>query len=631
MPHLPGWTGYDGGWPDDDQVSAWSREEPADANLMLRINHGVIGIDVDAYDAKKGGETLKVAESRWGPLPPTYRSSSRSDDIVSGIRVFRVPEGQLFVGKITFPEQGLGDIDTIQPHLRHITAWPSVHPNGGRYRWYGPDGALLPEGVVPSVEDLPDLPTRWVEELTRDAVREATFDGSTPNRSSAQRERINEELYKRLVALPDTGPPDRVVAARLDQAIEGLISGTGNRYDTTRDHVAALMRLHAAGRTGMPRALDQLYKAYVVEVTDTRSHVVAEAEFLRFTQGAALLVAASSPTGVSESTNGDNTPGDLPFTNGASFIFDIPDEIPAMWGTGQRVLWPEGESLMICGPTGLGKTTLAGMLLRAQLLGFGQLDDEVLGLPVRQVQGKILYLAMDRPAQIARSLHRQFRDCCRRDALVDRLVIWKGPPPRDIAADPTCLAQLAEQAGAAVVYLDSLKDAAIGLSDDAVGAGYNRARQALLSKGVQLAELHHVTKNSTGGIEAAFGSTWLTAGAGSVIMLSGQPGDPVVGLQHLKKPAEEVGPLKLEHDEISGELAVISSPDLVALAKERGQEGINAKEAAVALFDTSLPNRSQAERARRMLKRHVAQGELLNIPGTKGGSKGGTPERWRVP
>ena len=29
--------------------------------------------------------------------------------------------------------------------------------------------------------------------------------------------------------------------------------------------------------------------------------------------------------------------------------------------------------------------------------------------------------------------------------------------------------------GADTVYLDSVKDAAIGLSDDAVGAGYNRA------------------------------------------------------------------------------------------------------------------------------------------------------------
>jgi hypothetical protein len=52
------------------------------------------------------------------------------------------------------------------------------------------------------------------------------------------------------------------------------------------------------------------------------------------------------------------------------------------------------------------------------------------GLPVSRWPrwpGKILYLAMDRPAQIARSLHRQFA-VDHRGVLGDRLVVWKGPP-----------------------------------------------------------------------------------------------------------------------------------------------------------------------------------------------------------
>jgi hypothetical protein len=242
-----------------------------------------------------------------------------------------------------------------------------------------------------------------------------------------------------------------------DQAVTDLTSGTGSRYDTTRDHVAALMRLNAVGRVGVPSALDQLYEAYVLEVTDTRPQVVAEAEFLRFTEGAAALVAASSPSKITEKVNGDKGSGDTwAFTDGASFILDVPDEIPALWGSGQRVLWPKGESLMICEQAGLGKTTLAGMLVSAQLGGIGGLEDYVLGLPVARVPGKILYLAMDRPKQIARSLHRQFFDC-HRDVLREWLVIWEGPPPGDIAANPSLLAELAERAGAGVVYLDSSK------------------------------------------------------------------------------------------------------------------------------------------------------------------------------
>jgi hypothetical protein len=39
-----------------------------------------------------------------------------------------------------------------------------------------------------------------------------------------------------------------------------------------------------------------------------------------------------------------------------------------------------------------------------------------------------------------------------------------------------------------------------------------------------------------------YGSTWLTAGTGSVILLHGEPGDPIVSMHHLKKPVAEGGP-----------------------------------------------------------------------------------------
>ena len=58
-----------------------------------------------------------------------------------------------------------------------------------------------------------------------------------------------------------------------------------------------------------------------------------------------------------------------------------PDTVPALWGDGTEVLWAEDESLMIAGPMGLGKTTLAVLLMHAQL-GVG--DGTVLGLPVAE-------------------------------------------------------------------------------------------------------------------------------------------------------------------------------------------------------------------------------------------------------
>jgi hypothetical protein len=246
-PPLAGWTGHDGLWPDEHQIDQWARERPLLSNLGLRLNYGLIGIDVDAYDAKTGGRTLKEAESRWGPLPPTYRSSSRIHDEVSGIRVFRVPVGVYFRGMIGFKELGIGDIEIVQPHHRVVIAWPSIHPKTGQqYRWFGPDCTLLPEGGVPRVEDLPELPEAWVTALAKDSVREEFFDGSAPNRPRSS-DVVDEQVYHQLMELTDNGVPDDVVGARLQKALLELTSGAGSRYDQTRDNVAALMRMHSWG------------------------------------------------------------------------------------------------------------------------------------------------------------------------------------------------------------------------------------------------------------------------------------------------------------------------------------------------------------------------------------------------
>ncbi|ETT28770.1 DNA primase/helicase [Rhodococcus aetherivorans] len=299
FPPPAGWSGHDGRWPDDAQIGLWAREHPASSNLGLRLDYGIVGIDVDAYDAKTGGQTLKEAETRWGPLPRTYRSSSRLDDKTSGIRVFRAPEDVMFQSRIAFPDSAIGDVEIVQPHHRFVITWPSIHPKTGQqYRWFGPDGRLLPEGVVPVVEDLAELPEAWVSALAKDAVREEAFAGSTPLQSGVE-SAVDSALYEELRHLRDDGAPDTVVAARLQRALTDLSDGAGSRYDATRDHVLALMRYHSCGRIGVPRALEELFTVYVTEVMDTRSPRVAEAEFKRFTEGAALLVAATPPTDAS--------------------------------------------------------------------------------------------------------------------------------------------------------------------------------------------------------------------------------------------------------------------------------------------------------------------------------------------
>lgn len=318
-----------------------------------------------------------------------------------------------------------------------------------------------------------------------------------------------------------------------------------------------------------------------------------------------------------------------PAVDGAEFILDQPAEVPAIWGEGSRVLWAPGEALMIAGPQGVGKTTLAGQILCALL---GTLTT-VLGLPVAAFSGRILYLAMDRPRQISRSLRRQFSEKDRA-LLAERLVVRPGPPPADLAASPTLLATMAQHHGASVVVVDSLKDAVVGLSDDAVAASYNRARQHLLASGCEIIELHHVVKRTTkndqpgSAVDSIYGSTWLTSGCGSVVLITGEPGDPIVGFRHVKQPAEEVGPYRLLHDQDTGTLSIEHGVDLLELVKLAGPDGLTAKDAAAAVTEKTQPSRSDIEKARRKLDKLVQAHVLERLDGSAGGANGGSTTAW---
>jgi len=317
--------------------------------------------------------------------------------------------------------------------------------------------------------------------------------------------------------------------------------------------------------------------------------------------------------------------------DGGQFLLET-DPLPAaMWGEGGDVLWARGEALVIAGPQGVGKTTLAGMLLRAT----AGLLDKVLGFPVQGCEHRVGYLAMDRPEQARRNLGRMFTEE-ERPALEEFLRFWTGPPPTDVAAEPETLLRLAQQMDVDVLFVDSLKDAAVGLSKDEVGAGYNRARQLCLAEGIQLVELHHMVKNGADGkapkqLRDVYGSTWITSGAGSVIVLWGDAGDPIVEFHHLKQPMNEVGPFKIMHDRATGLASVYhdEETDLVALARRCASGGVSARDAATCLYDTEKPSKSQVEKARRKLDDHTEKGLLVRRPPSDGSVVGrGAADLW---
>lgn len=319
----------------------------------------------------------------------------------------------------------------------------------------------------------------------------------------------------------------------------------------------------------------------------------------------------------------------LRYRPGGSFILDTDPNPRPVWGSGQDVLWAEGEALIIVGGQGVGKTTLAQQIALGRC-GFEEFSS-VLGYPVeRNVWGKTLYLAMDRPKQAARSFRRMVGEAWR-DQLDESLFVWEGPPVVDIAKHPTTLLAYAEGVNANTVVVDSIKDAAIGLSDDEVGAGWNRARQIALRAGVEIIELHHNRKAVSGAkaatvsIDEVYGSTWITSGAGSVLLLAGSPGDPVVSLRHLKQPAEEVGPLRVVHDHEQGRSSVWHSADLLSVALA-SPSGLTAVQAATALFEVEKPTAAEREKARRKLDRLVSEGLLEVVD--EGNQSAGQPKKW---
>ena len=187
LPPPVGFSGWAGEYPDDAQIAAWCQDPVCrHGNLMLRMSPGFLAFDVDAYGDKTGGLTMTEGERVYGPLPPTFRNSSRPDDPVSGHYPYRVPEDFRAVSLFGFPERDIGHVEMVQPHHRYLVCWPSIHPiTGEMYRWYRPDGTLMPEGEVPSPAEIPWLPTGWLEAVrhtakTRERVRKTK--GYNPDR-----------------------------------------------------------------------------------------------------------------------------------------------------------------------------------------------------------------------------------------------------------------------------------------------------------------------------------------------------------------------------------------------------------------------------------------------------------------
>ncbi|OBI89266.1 hypothetical protein A9X01_13885 [Mycobacterium asiaticum] len=327
--------------------------------------------------------------------------------------------------------------------------------------------------------------------------------------------------------------------------------------------------------------------------------------------------------------------------DGLTFLTFNDDSEP-IWGAGAEVLAAQGEGVVICGPQGVGKSTLAQQLVLARM---GITSSMLLGYPVARDERPIFYLAMDRPMQIRRSLARMV-DLTEETAAATikrQLIVWKGRVPIKANEAPEAFAEWVAQHGRnpGLVIVDSLKDLLSGLIGDDDGIGFNDAMQRVIENGTEFLSLHHQRKATADNLKPAqlsdvYGSGWLTAGQGSVLLLWGQPGASSVELSHLKQPQERVGPLIIKHQHGEGASTKIDAAHVItALADRAGEIGISEADAVAEVFgidDPAGPGYVAAKSSVRRTLNKLARDKVLAYEaGSRGGSGGGgRAARWRI-
>ena len=267
-PPPEGYTGYDGNEPSYPDCTAWA--EDGDRNICLRLPRNVIGLDVDAYDGKPGGETLMRLVATHGPLPPTYLSTSRSDGM-SGIRLYRVPPGTAFPTK-------LPGIELIQHFHRYAVVWPSRHPNGQLYQWIDERAGGQPTITPPSIDNIPELPQAWVNGLVVEGKQQA--------------DKANLDITEATAILAEMrqGEPCHHILAAAGKSVAG-----GDRHDSYNEAILAVLGYGRRGCPGANTVIERLKASFIAEIADRSTRPEAVAEFRRGLLGAIAIVANEIP------------------------------------------------------------------------------------------------------------------------------------------------------------------------------------------------------------------------------------------------------------------------------------------------------------------------------------------------
>ena len=282
FPPAGGYTGANGKDVDELTLKRWTSGRgkatagklawvAATGNIGLRLPPVVIGIDVDMYEGKAGAATFAAAKEAWGPLPPTWYTSSRRDG--SGIRLYKIPAGLAWPGKLP---QG-GGVELIRWDHRYAIVGPSIHDKTGEeYLWWveheslaevlqdgGSEWGLISPEEFPDVDALPDLPQAWIDGLTSGKV--------WTERAAVDMDPDDVRLW-----LSDRNGPElcgtmRMTLAKYERLIRQA-SDDGGTHDEGRNGAWALVGDAHAGHSGVEKALGKLRKVFIASVVSRRGN-----------------------------------------------------------------------------------------------------------------------------------------------------------------------------------------------------------------------------------------------------------------------------------------------------------------------------------------------------------------------
>ncbi len=604
-------------------IRRWWKRWP---NAGVGIACGPSELLVIDVDGDEGAASLARLEERLGPLPRTRTVlTSRGRHLYfKSSEPFRNSAGALGKGIDT---RGVGGYVVAPPSFNQFT--------GTTYRWADKNAELapLPDPWGSALADAkggsgaPGLGavTRRIS-TAPGAYALAVLEDEIANVRQAEPGERNDALNSAAYYLGKLVGGDYLTADEVTDALTRVAESKGLSTGEARATIAsgldaggqeALILLQESDAVALDRAVEEAVR---------RLHVQDAARRTFQAQRIAELHARSKHARK---------------MTGSEFFLDLPDDSPVVWGDGKRILWIDGEPLLICGDDGTGKSTIDHQLIAARL-GF---RGDLLGYTVAQAEGTVLYLAMDRPEQARRAGSRLFPESVEidfRSNLADKLAVWRGPLPVDVLAGPEVLADwIQSEFGSVVeVHADSLKDLAMNLSDDRVGGGINLAIQEVVSRGINWVGLHHQRKAGADNrfpdsLSDVYGSRWLTAGQGSVLMLvkAGKSDKDQVEMRQLKEPADRVPALLLEHDRSRGRTRVVeASQDPEQILRAAVEDGATALEVAAAMYakDRGDVTAAEKKKADRLLARLIRNEEVTKRVGRKGGGGGTEPDRFHL-